>query len=131
MPHAVQLVEGNMDPLEARLVIHGHVWEAGPIVSGPLPREALVDAIDQMVSDYVTDLGRAARIYRGPATIRFVVEPTGSVAATTLILDRVKRLRRLGPSVTEMLAGLVARIAQLHFQPTTTDTTVIAPFVFE
>jgi len=35
MPHAVQLVEGNMDPLDGRIVIHGHIREAEPIVKGP------------------------------------------------------------------------------------------------
>jgi 2OG-Fe(II) oxygenase superfamily len=130
MPHSVQLVEGNMDPLEGRLVIHGHIREAGPLVSGPLPREALLTAAEQLASAYSTDLGSAARTYHGPATVRFTVQSDGSVAGASLILDRVRRLGGRGPSVDEMLAGLVARVAHLEFEPSSAETTIILPFGF-
>ena len=115
MPHAVQLVEGNMDPIEGRLVIHGHIQEAGPIISGPLPREAVLAVADELVKTFSSELGSAARLsYRGPATVRFTVHSEGTVAAAELILDRVKRLRGQGPPVAEMLTVLVDKVTHLR-----------------
>jgi hypothetical protein len=131
MPHSVQLVEGNMDPIEGRLVIHGHIQEAGPLVSGPLPCEAVLAVADELVKTFSSELGRSARVYRGPATIRFTVHSEGTVAAAELILDRVKRLRGQSPSVAEMLTRLVDKVTQLQFQPAMGDTNIILPFGFD
>ena len=100
------------------------------MLSGPLPREALLTAAEQLVSVYSTDLGSAAKTYHGPATVRFTVQSDGSVGAASLILDRVRQLGGPGPSVDEMLAGLVARVTQLEFEPSSAETRVSLPFGF-
>ncbi len=131
MPHAVQLVEGNMNPIEGRLVIHGHIQEAGPIISGPLPREAVLAVADELVETFSSELGSSARMYRGPATVRFTVHSEGTVTAAELILDRVKRLRGQGPSAAEMLTVLVDKVTHLQFQPANEHTNIILPFAFD
>jgi 2OG-Fe(II) oxygenase superfamily len=130
MPHAVQLVEGNMDPLEGRIVIHGHIREAGPVVYGPLPHELVLDIANQLARGYSADLGSALMIYHGPAAVRFTVQPDGTVVGARLILDRVKRLRREGLEVPEMLAELVNRISNLRFQASAEQTIITLPFGF-
>jgi hypothetical protein len=130
IPHAVQLVEGNMDPIEGRIVLHGHIREAGPIVHGPLARDVVRDIANQMAIEYSTDLGNALMIYHGPAVVRFAVQPDGAVVNAGLILDRVKRLRGDGPRVQEMLAELVARISRLQFPGSAEETMVTLPFGF-
>jgi hypothetical protein len=130
MPHAVQLVEGGMDPIEGRLVIHGHIQEAGPLITGPLPREAVLAAADELVRRFASELGRSALVYRGPATIRFTVRSEGTVAAAEVIMDRVKRLSGQGPPAAEMLTRLVDKVIQLRFEHGTEDTNVILPFAF-
>ena len=130
MPHAVQLVEGNMDPLEGRIVIHGHIKEAGPIVYGLLPHGLVLDLANQLASGYATDLGNSLMIYHGPAAVRFTVQPDGTVVGAHLILDRVRRLRGEGPGVQEMLAELVNRISNLRFPSSSEETIVALPFGF-
>jgi 2OG-Fe(II) oxygenase superfamily len=130
VPHAVQMVEGNMDPLEGRIVIHGHIREVGPIVHGPLPRDVVQEIANQLAIGYSAELGHALMIYHGPAVVRFTVRPDGTVANARLILDRVKRLRGEGPSVQEMLTGLVTRISLLHFPGSDEETIVTLPFGF-
>jgi hypothetical protein len=130
MPHAVQLVEGGMDPIEGRLVIHGHIQEAGPLISGPLPREAVVAAADELARRFASELGGSALAYRGPATIRFTVRSEGTVAAAEVIMDRVKRLSGQAPPAAEMLTRLVDKVIQLRFEHATEDTNVILPFAF-
>jgi Rps23 Pro-64 3,4-dihydroxylase Tpa1-like proline 4-hydroxylase len=34
LPHAVDRVDGSTDPIECRLVLHGHLSEGGPIIRG-------------------------------------------------------------------------------------------------
>jgi hypothetical protein len=130
MPHAVQLVEGNMDPLEGRIVIHGHITEAGPIVEGGLPPERVQEIANQLASRYATDMGNALMIFHGPATVRFTVQPDGTVVGARLILDRVRRLRGEGPGVQEMLAELVNRISILRFPSSAEGTIITLPFGF-
>ena len=43
LPHAVERVEGSMDPVEGRFVLHGHISESGPAVAGALHPDAVVD----------------------------------------------------------------------------------------
>lgn len=130
IPHAVQLVEGNMDPVEGRLVLHGHISESGPIVRGPLSREIVGEAANRLASTYARSLGSALPIYHGPAVIRFTVQKDGAVVGANLILDRVKRLRGEGPGVREMLGELVNRVSELRFLSSEAETTVTLPFGF-
>jgi hypothetical protein len=130
VPHAVQLVEGNMDPVEGRLVLHGHIRESGPIVRGPLPREIVEEAANRLASTYAKDLGTALAIYHGPAAIRFTVQQDGAVSGEHLILDRVKRLRGEGPGVREILGELVNRVSALRFPSRGAETVVTLPFGF-
>jgi 2OG-Fe(II) oxygenase superfamily len=130
MPHAVQLVEGNMDPLEGRVVIHGHIREAGPIVSGLLPPATVAEIANRLAGEYAADLGKALAIYHGPAAIRFTVTQDGAVTDPRLILDRVRRLPGEGPSAQQMLAELVERVARVRFPTGSDESIVTLPFGF-
>jgi len=130
MPHAVQLVEGNMDPLEGRIVIHGHIREGGPVVEGPLPLDLVVDIAGRVVGGYSSELGDALLIYHGPAAVRFTVRTDGTVAGARLILDRVRLLGRGGPPVQEMLAGLLGRLSNVRFPDRAEETVVTLPLGF-
>ncbi len=41
IPHAVQRVDGSMDPVEGRFVMHGHISEAGVVAQGALAPAAI------------------------------------------------------------------------------------------
>jgi hypothetical protein len=130
VPHAVEIVEGNMDPLEGRLVLHGHIWESGPIVHGPLSRAIVGEIANQLAAQYSSSLENTVSIYHGPSAIRFTVQRDGSVASAHLILDRVKRLRGEAPEVQEMLGNLINQILQLRFPSTDAESIVTVPFAF-
>jgi 2OG-Fe(II) oxygenase superfamily len=130
LPHAVETIEGNMDPLEGRIVLHGHLVEVGPIVSGPLEPDRVRDIAEQLALEYSTDLGDALTAYHGPAVVRFTVKPDGTVSECGLLLDRVKRLGDAGPEVGEMLADLTGRISRLRFPAGSAESVVTLPFGF-
>jgi hypothetical protein len=131
MLHAVQLVEGIMDPIEGRLVMHGHIGEAGPIVDGPLQHEAVVDLLaGKMRDDHLAELGEDAKAYHGVAVIRLDVEADGHVADCRLVVDRVKNLGRNSGSVPAMLARLQAQASRLRFPAAAASSTVTIPVSF-
>ena len=130
LPHAVQIVEGSMDPLEGRIVLHGHLIEVGPLVEGTLPRESVREAAEEMARDDHATLGDAATLYHGLAVVRFTVEPSGGVSDCHLLLDRVKRLKGNGPEVHEVLAELMRRVSARRFPGGSARSIVTLPFGF-
>jgi len=46
LPHGVRRVDGTMDPLDGRLVIHGWFVQPRPFIEGPLPEKSLGEAIE-------------------------------------------------------------------------------------
>ena len=51
IPHAVQRVDGSMDPLEGRIVLHGHISEAGVVAEGGLSGEVVQATINEALRD--------------------------------------------------------------------------------
>lgn len=127
MPHAVQLVEGNMDPVEGRIVIHGHIRETGPIVSGALEPLSVEQTISAFADAHASVLSNVAGIYHGPAAVRFIVAPDGSVIAARLILDRMRRLRQNSVAPADMLANLLSKLDDLRFPGSSGETVVTWP----
>jgi len=130
VPHAVELVEGSMDPLEGRLVIHGHIREAGPIVSGGVSFDEALAAAHRVAREQAADLGDALHCFHGVVTVQVSVQPDGTVVEAHIILDRLQRLRRGGPDIPDVVARLLQRAAELRFPPSTEPATVTLPFAF-
>ena len=91
IPHGVERVEGTMDPLDGRLVLHGHISESGPLVKGPLPAQAISAAVEPLVEAAMAEGGSGARNCHGPLTLRVAVAPDGGVAHVSVLVDRVVR----------------------------------------
>lgn len=103
VPHGVQRVEGVMDPLEGRFVLHGHIREGGVVVQGKLNpdavRETFMAALGQLTESAPADV-------RGPFVLRLEIEADGSVAAVQPIVDRLASAdgKDLGALRGELLA---------------------------
>jgi hypothetical protein len=130
LPHAVQMVEGIMDPLEGRIVLHGHIYEKGPIVEGPLGQNAVVAILEEMAKAYSLELGDALMNYHGPAAVRFSIEVTGVVSKSAVILDRVRKLSGDGPEAHAVVGEFGDRIRRLQFPAAESQTIVTLPVGF-
>jgi 2OG-Fe(II) oxygenase superfamily len=115
MPHAVERVEGSMDPVEGRFVLHGHISESGPIVQGPLAAAAVGACVDDGISGLLADIEARAERYHGPVVLRFDVLPSGDVADAGIILDRVARGDEMGKNAEAVAAELLDAVAKLKF----------------
>lgn len=130
LPHAVRAVEGNMDPTEGRIVLHGHMFEAGPIVKGPLSREAVEEAATTMALDYSAELSDALMLFHGLVVFRFMVRSDGSVCKVNVLVDRVMRLTGDGPLASEVVERLFERVSRLRFPSSVGATLVTLPVAF-
>lgn len=84
MVHGVSRVSGSMDPMDARCVMHGHIEETGPIVTGALSKDATRRGIHGALERFAT--GRTAVIphHHGPIALRFTISPAGKVVQVRL-----------------------------------------------
>jgi|ERR1700737_539107 len=130
MPHAVRMVEGNMDPLEGRIVLHGHLIEAGPSVDGPLPLGSVVDIAKSMAVQFFAERGIKAAAYHGLAIVRLTVSPKGRVMDCRLLVNRIKQLVGGESTVQSVIAELVVRAGSLRFPISAEVSVVTIPFQF-
>jgi Rps23 Pro-64 3,4-dihydroxylase Tpa1-like proline 4-hydroxylase len=129
LPHGVERIEGSMDPVEGRLVLHGHLAETG-IIDGALPTEMVEEALVTLIADFEARYLAHIALYHGLVVLRFAVSPAGSVATCEILVDRVIHADP-GHSEWEALRGeIVTRVKSLKFPPAEGETTVTLPFSF-
>jgi Rps23 Pro-64 3,4-dihydroxylase Tpa1-like proline 4-hydroxylase len=130
LPHAVSPVEGSMDPLDGRLVLHGHIREAGPLVNGALSPAAVARPIATLLQTTAIHAGARLSLYHGFLSLRFSVEPSGSVGQCDVLADRVLH-RDAGNIEWEPLRQeLVDRVAELTFPRAAGRTMIVLPMTF-
>jgi len=129
LPHSVERIEGSMDPVEGRFVLHGHLAETG-IIDGALPTEVVQEALVTLVADFDARYLAHIALYHGLLVLRFVVSPTGSIATCEILIDRVIHADP-GHSEWEALRGqIVTRVKSLKFPSAEGETTVTLPLSF-
>jgi hypothetical protein len=89
LPYAVERIEGSMDPLEGRFVLHGHLSETGTITTGHLSNEVVDKALVELFRDFAERNSARIALYQGPLVLRFIIGASGSVVTCDLLVDRV------------------------------------------
>lgn len=131
MPHAVMRVDGSMNPVEGRIVLHGHLSDGGPIVEGALDAETVVRIAGQAVrSLHAGRTHKIAGLYHGPFVVRLVIGPDGKVAGCHPILDRVKQLKEGGAGPQSAVARLLEGLSALRFPAAGAGTRATLPILF-
>jgi hypothetical protein len=130
MIHGVQLVEGSMDPVEGRFVLHGHLEESGPLVTGSLPPEQVLQCLRVPLERFEQECGARAREYHGPLVLRFSIATDGHVRALRVVLDRVFAEREADAGWSAIRATLVELLGAVAFPVSGTETRVTLPLQF-
>jgi Rps23 Pro-64 3,4-dihydroxylase Tpa1-like proline 4-hydroxylase len=125
IPHAVQRVDGSMDPLEGRIVLHGHISEAGVVAEGALRGEVIQATINDALAE-VRDFVDST--VNGPLVFQLEIGATGKVEASRILLDR------LASSDSEDLDALrgeiTERIGAVQFPSGSSSTLANVPLIF-
>jgi hypothetical protein len=126
IPHAVQRLEGSMDPLEGRFVLHGHISEGGVVAQGALAAEA----IRERVANDVTDLRvtHAASV-NGPFVLQLEIGPNGEVERAQPILDRLAS--RDDIDLDAVRSDVMQRLSELRFPAAPAPTRANIPLIFQ
>ncbi|MFI4935757.1 MAG: 2OG-Fe(II) oxygenase [Caulobacterales bacterium] len=130
MPHAVERIEGSMDPKEGRFVMHGHIREGGPAAGGALPFDEVAPKAVQAVHAFVRESSIPLTTYHGPVTLRLDIRPDGSVQRCQVLLDRVFHADPADARWPELLKTLVERLEALTFPPAAGETHLLLPVLF-
>jgi Rps23 Pro-64 3,4-dihydroxylase Tpa1-like proline 4-hydroxylase len=130
LPHAVERVEGAMDPVEGRFVLHGHISEGGPILEGALPAAAVAGPIGEALRGFREETAAAAGLYHGPLVLRLRIDPTGRVADCAALLDRIIHADPGHADWERVRERLVGRLRSLQFPPAADETVVTLPVGF-
>lgn len=129
MPHAVERVDGSMDPREGRFVLHGHISETGGLAFGALRSEAMQPAI-AVVHDFVRSAPVPLDPFHGPLTLRIDVLPDGSVALVRVLLDRVAHADGENAAWPGLVDDLVTRMQAVRFPPADGVSHLVLPVLF-
>lgn len=127
LPHAVSPVEGPMDPLDGRFVLHGHIREAGPLVNGALSSAAVARPIATLLQTTAIHTAARLSLYQGFLSLRFSVEPSGRVGRCDVLADRVLHRDAGNVEWEPLRQELVDQAAQLMFPRAAGNTTIVLP----
>jgi hypothetical protein len=127
MPHGVERVDGSMDPVEGRFVMHGHIRDKGAIVSGALTEQQVGGVVLEALIDFSAEALSRVRLYHGPVVFRFFIGANGLVKSCAVLLDRVTATDANDMGWPKMLSGLIAKLTALKFPEANGETTVTQP----
>ena len=119
-----------MDPLEGRFVLHGHIEESGPIVTGALPPEQVLQCLRSGLEPFDRNHADQARHYDGPLVLRFTISPEGRVKGLRVVLDRVFAEREGDVGWSAITRKLVEHLGAIVFPANLGETGVTLPLRF-
>lgn len=128
MPHGVQRVEGSMNPVEGRFVLHGHISESGPTADGPLDAVAITRTIYDALAPLLSDVQRMSVVHHGPLVLRVAIAPDGTVSQIDRLVDRLARAD--GNSAGVVVGQVVQIVRALRFPEAPAPTEATVPLLF-
>lgn len=128
MPHGVQRVDGSMNPVEGRFVLHGHISESGPTAEGPLEAVALARIVYDALGPLLSDVMRKHVFHHGPLVLRVAIEPDGSVSNIDRLVDRLARAD--GNSAGVVVGQVIQIVRALRFPKAPAATELTLPLLF-
>jgi hypothetical protein len=128
--HGVERVDGSMDPLDGRFVLHGHMRADGPMIAGALTAGQIDEAVGCIWAAFLNAAAARAQLYHGPIALRLEVAVSGEVESCVVLMDRVVAADASDVGWPSLASELVAMLARHRFPPAEGPTVVIQPFLF-
>ena len=125
MPHAVNTIQGTMNPQDARFVMHGHFVEPDtvPFVEGGLLDEELASSYVRL-RDSVAEIFRSYH-YHGFVTWRVDVEPSGIVGKTHIKHMQLIPEFKKAEVLQSCLDDAIEQVAQFNWPASETASKLI------
>jgi Rps23 Pro-64 3,4-dihydroxylase Tpa1-like proline 4-hydroxylase len=130
LPHAVDRVDGSMDPVEGRLVLHGHLSEGGPIVRGALPLDVVADQYVAVALEFCSRAAARMTLLHGLLSLKFRILSSGKIEGLRVLVNRVVCANSSEREWPRLLQLLLALVRDRRFETSDGLTEVVFPFVF-
>jgi hypothetical protein len=125
VPHAVQRVDGSMDPVEARFVLHGHIRESGVVAQGALHPDAIREPVLGALQELRASIGKRAL---GPLVYCIEIGQDGEVQRMRPLLDRL--VSPTNDDLEPVRVAVAERLGKLRFPEATAPTRANIPLIF-
>jgi hypothetical protein len=126
LPHGVNRIEGSMNPVHGRLVLHGHISESAPGIRGPLEPD-LVGAVVEEAANVALNRFDMNCDPHGPVTVKLAINADGRVERARLLLDRLAFPD--GSSTDGMADAIVEEAGKARFPAAPEPTEAIVPIM--
>jgi hypothetical protein len=126
MPHGVNRIEGSMNPVHGRLVLHGHISETGPGVRGALGPEQVGSLVEEAANEALSRFEMRTDPH-GPLVVRLSIGADGGVGDSRLVLDRLAFPD--GQSSEGMAEAVVEAVRKLSFPAADAPTEAVVPIM--
>ena len=127
MPHGVQPLEGCMDPLDGRLVLHGHISESGAAIEGPLSPQDVNAVVSPLLGAVFESFGESAAVHHGPLVLRLEIGADGAVDGFRILVNRIARSD--GGDPEPLVGALLEAVLDARFPPGDAPSTVTLPIL--
>ena len=130
VPHGVSEVEGVIDPMDARLVIHGWFVQPRPYVVGGLSVGAVEKVLSGLLADsqpYFQQMGAV----HGTVSVRYSVGTNGQVRSAQILTNTVQGLENPFQQKRFFINWLKAFNKSLKFPKAKASSKITLPLVFE
>jgi hypothetical protein len=130
IPHGVERVDGSMDPVEGRFVLHGHISEAGMAVTGALSAPVVERLVATALNAFIAEARERVAPYHGPLTLRLTSDAAGEVTSCDVLIDRVLHPDFNDAKWEPLREQLLERLEALRFPSASGETVVTLPVMF-
>ena len=130
LPHAVQRIEGTMEPTKGRVVLHGHFVEGPPAVEGALATTQVDETLRAVGADIGAFVGEVGRGLAGAVNLRLTIAPDGAVQTIATLFDRLLPFQGGAAEPEQAVKGVAQFFEALQFPAAAGESrlTVSVPF---
>ncbi|HEX8527042.1 hypothetical protein [Allosphingosinicella sp.] len=126
MPHGVNRIEGSMNPVHGRIVLHGHISETGPGVRGGLSAVEVGAGVEEAANEALSGRELSCDPH-GPVVVRLSIGESGEVRQARLLLDRIAFTD--GSSAQGIADSILAAVGSRRFPASDQPTEAIIPIL--
>lgn len=127
--HGVQTIQGTMNPLHGRVVIHGHLKAESLALGGPLTADAAMPVLRQTMEKVVALTRESVAFVNGFMTVRLTIGPDGRVTNVQPLCDRLLALTPDVPRVETYRRNVLNMLGETVFPATDGESQLTLPVV--
>jgi hypothetical protein len=125
-PHGVSLVEGTMEPLEGRLVVHGWLLPNKYIMDDSLDKEKATMIVDEAIVNLKETLSKISEV-NGCLALRLFITKAGVVDSTSVVANTLIRTSDGGLEVEDVVDRVAEQFKDIKFPAADSEAVMTIP----